>query len=174
MKNQPLSAAVQDVLQQGLALLDDCTIEGYRTIVPAPFEASIGQHYRHVLDHFVSLTMGISTGVIDYDQRARDRELENNIDVARASTQMLMKFFASLTPHDHHRLCSVLHSISYRGRDKETSRSNIERELAYCVSHAVHHFAIVRILCAQLEVKVPAEFGIAPSTLKHRATVASN
>jgi hypothetical protein len=174
MKKSPLSAAVQDVLQQGLALLDDCTIEGYRTVVPAPFGASIGQHYRHVLDHFVSLTTGISTGVIDYDQRARDRELESNIDVARARTQMLMRFFASLTAADYHRGCSVLHTVAYSQHEKETSSSNIERESAYCVSHAVHHFAIVRILCSPLRVRVPEEFGVAPSTLKHRAAVAAN
>jgi hypothetical protein len=174
MKNQRLSAAVQDVLQQGLALLEDCTLESYRTVAPAPFEASIGQHYRHVLDHFVSLTMGISTGTIDYDQRARDRELETNLEVAKASTQMLMKFFASLTPNDYHRICSVLHSVSYSQNQQQTSSSNIERELAYCVSHAVHHFAIVRILCAQLQVQVPNEFGVAPSTLKHRAALAAN
>jgi hypothetical protein len=173
MKIQPLSAAVQDVLQQGLALLGDCTTETYREMAPTPFDASIGQHYRHVLDHFVSLGMGISSGVIDYDQRARERLLETDLDVARASTQMLMKFFASLTPNDYQRICSVMHSISYSRNEKETSNSNIERELAYCVSHAVHHFAIMRILCAQMQVRVPAEFGVAPSTLKHRAAVAN-
>jgi hypothetical protein len=49
-------------------------------------------------------------------------------------------------------------------------RSNLAREVMFCVGHAIHHYAILRILCAGVGVKLPYEFGIAPSTLKHRET----
>jgi hypothetical protein len=48
--------------------------------------------------------------------------------------------------------------------------SNLAREVMFCVGHAIHHYAILRILCAGVGVKLPHEFGVAPSTLKHLET----
>jgi hypothetical protein len=52
-------------------------------------------------------------------------------------------------------------------------RSNLAREVMFCVGHAIHHYAILRLLCAGVGVKLPYEFGIAPSTLKHLETEAA-
>jgi len=51
-------------------------------------------------------------------------------------------------------------------------RSNLAREVMFCVGHAIHHYAILKILCAGIGVKLPYEFGVAPSTLKHLETEA--
>jgi hypothetical protein len=40
----------------------------------------------------------------------------------------------------------------------------------FCVGHAIHHYAILKLLCASVGVKLPYEFGTAPSTQKHLET----
>ena len=42
------------------------------------------------------------------------------------------------------------------------------RELAFVLSHTVHHNALIRVMVKLLGADVPADFGYAPSTLAHR------
>jgi len=46
----------------------------------------------------------------------------------------------------------------------------VAREAMFCVGHAIHHYAILKLLCAEAHVELPYEFGVAPSTLKHLET----
>jgi hypothetical protein len=39
----------------------------------------------------------------------------------------------------------------------------------YVVAHAIHHYALIAVMCGVLEVRVPAGFGVAPSTLEYHA-----
>jgi len=45
--------------------------------VPIAFNASIGGHYRHCLDHFTSLLRGLDAEAVDYDHRERDARIES-------------------------------------------------------------------------------------------------
>jgi hypothetical protein len=36
------------------------------------------------------------------------------------------------------------------------------------------HYAIVRPICSQLGIDVPKEFGVAPSTLKYKSSMAAD
>jgi hypothetical protein len=67
-----LVIASQDVLLQGLGLLFDLGDRTYSRVVPAPYKASIGQHYRHILEHFQCLTRGLRSHEINYDARERN------------------------------------------------------------------------------------------------------
>ena len=71
MKISSLMSAVEDVLQQGCVLLNSVSGEVYARKEQGPHGASLGAHYRHVLEHFLSLLDGLQTGQIDYDQRRR-------------------------------------------------------------------------------------------------------
>jgi DinB superfamily len=164
-----LVQAAEDVLRQGLALLAELSEESFAAVVPAPYNASIGQHYRHVLDHFLCLEAGALSGEIDYDNRARDPQLETDLRFARATTERLICSFSNyqfdqLTEH-----CTVCYSVGYGNATPVRLLSVVARELAFCIGHAVHHYAIVRLLCDSVGVGVVPEFGVAPSTLKHRA-----
>ena len=46
--------------------------------------------------------------------------------------------------------------------------STVARELRFLASHTTHHFAIMRVLLADAGVRVPAGFGLAPATQRHR------
>src|SRR5437773_951430 len=61
MKAQEVSpeliVAAQDVLLQGLGLLFELGDRMYSHVTGTPFNASVGQHYRHVLEHFAILRL---------------------------------------------------------------------------------------------------------------------
>jgi len=164
-----LAQATEDVLRQGLALLFELNGKTFAAIAPAPYQASIGQHYRHVLDHFLCLESGIAVGEIAYDDRARDPRLEIDLDFAWSTTERLIRVFGAYHLELLNRHCSVKYSVGYGSAAPVRLPSTVARELAFCIGHAVHHYAIVRLLCDSVGVGVVPEFGIAPSTLKHRA-----
>ena len=168
MKTDGLIASVRDVLHQGLMLLMELDETTYKTVAGAPHSASIGQHYRHVLDHFICLADGIASGVIDYDARSRNRELETNRGSARETTIQLSTLFGSLGTSQVAAKYRVLYSVGYSNDEALEIDTLLAREIAFCVSHAIHHFAIIRLVCAHFSIALPSEFGVAPSTLKYR------
>jgi len=164
-----LARATEDVLLQGLNLLSELNGRGFAAVAPEPYNASIGQHYRHVLDHFLCLEAGMAAGEIDYDNRERNPRLETDLNYARATTERLIEVFRRYDSELLKRPCIVRYSVGYGNTAPVSLPSVVARELAFCIGHAVHHYAIVRLLCDSVGVDVVPEFGVAPSTLKHRA-----
>lgn len=173
MTSSHLVQSVEDVLLQGLDLLDSVDGNTYRRILAAPYTASIGKHYRHILDHFTCLARGLQNNVINYDERHRDPMLESLIGIAKDATISLIEDLGGSEHLDPSALCSVVYSVGYNDNEPLHMASTVGREISYCVSHAIHHFAIIRLVCAELGVSLPQEFGVAPSTLKHRAVVSA-
>jgi uncharacterized damage-inducible protein DinB len=165
MEGSSLKAAVSDVLAQGCALLNAISPEQYRRQQGGPNGSSVGSHYRHILDHFSCLLDGMASGRIDYDQRQRNPVLENSIDDAVQATESLRARFHALPDETLTRECNVIYSVGYGDHENQPVPSNLAREVMFCVGHAIHHFAILKLLCAKVEL--PYEFGVAPSTLKH-------
>ncbi len=81
---------------------------------------------------------------------------------------MLIQCFSGITSEELNSPCEVTYSVGYSGDGPERLETTLARELAYCVSHAVHHFAIIKLLCAHLSVPTSSELGVAPSTLNYR------
>ena len=172
MMTLSLNVAVKDVLRQGCTFLDRVSDEVYSRRLEATFAASLGAHYRHVLDHFLCLAEGIRTGQVNYDQRRRNPQLENSVRCARLATEGLIDELGGLSHEVLGRECIVSYSVGYGEGEAEPVRSNLAREVMFCVGHAIHHYAIFRLLCAGVGVNLPYEFGVAPSTLKHAAMAA--
>ncbi len=168
-----LNIAVKDVLQQGCIFLDRIGDEKYGRPIESPVgekPASLGAHYRHVLDHFLCLAEGIRTGQVNYDQRRRNAQLESSVTCARLVTEGLIDELGGLSGEILQRECAVTYSVGYGETEAEAVRSNLAREVMFCVGHAIHHYAILRLLCAGVGMQLPHEFGVAPSTLKHLKT----
>jgi len=164
-----MAQTVEQVLQQGLDLLSELDGLRFETVIAAPYSASIGQHYRHVLDHFLCLEAGVFTGTIDYDRRERNPRLETDIEFARAVTQRLIRVFQAYDSRILSGQCDVRYSVGYGDVQPMFLPTFVARELAFCIGHAIHHYAIIRLLCDAIGVEVVAEFGVAPSTMKYRA-----
>ncbi len=167
----PVVKAAEEVLRQGLTLLDELDHATYCRFVGSPYRASLGQHYRHVLDHFLCMTAGVESLEIDYDRRARDPRLETTLEAARAATQELIRELRDYDEEIMERPCGVRYSVGYEDDEPIRLPSVVAREMAFCVGHAVHHYAIIRLLCAELGADLAPEFGIAPSTLKYRSNL---
>jgi len=167
MRPASLISAVEDILHQGRALLHTIRPDAYTCKQEGAQGSSIGAHYRHVLDHFSCLLEGIRSGEINYDQRRRSPELEGSPEAAMRATNELIKQFRVLPPGSLQEECTVVYSVGYGDAEVQSVRSNVAREVMFCVGHAIHHFAVLKLLCAAIAVSVPYEFGIAPSTLKH-------
>jgi hypothetical protein len=174
MLTQSLNTAVKAVLQQGCIFLERIGEETYSRPLEGPdlgkLTASLGAHYRHVLDHFLCLAEGIRTGQVNYDQRRRNPQLESSVTFARLVTEGLIDEFGGLSSEILQSECVVTYGVGYGETEAEAVGSNLAREVMFCVGHAIHHYAILRILCAGVGVKLPYEFGVAPSTLKHLET----
>jgi len=172
MNCEALITAARDVLHQGLALLDNVDEESYSHKEDGPWGSSTGAHYRHVLDHFLCLVEGLWDFQVNYDHRSRNRDIESSIEIARQATRDLIEALTAIPDGVLMQECTVVYSVGYGDAETQTVRSAVARELMFCVGHAIHHYAIVKLLCSIRAVPLPYEFGIAPSTLKYQAQAA--
>lgn len=166
---QRILAAAVEILSQGEDLLRSLSAENYTRRVPVVFNAAIGGHYRHCLDHFASLLLALDADEVDYDHRKRDPRIETQPDFALALTAEMRRTLEQITPDT---LCTEVKArceVSYAHGNSPVTRSTLARELAYCIAHAIHHYALISVMARLLEVKLPEHFGIAPSTVKHHA-----
>jgi hypothetical protein len=111
----------------------------------------------------------VRSGEIDYDARERNPRLETDVTYATIATCDVLRAIKNYTEESLARPCKVANSVFYGSGETSEMESNIGRELAYCVGHAIHHYAVIRLICSHLGIEMPKEFGIAPSTLKSRS-----
>ena len=130
-------------------------------------EATIGQHFRHILEFYICLEKGSKTGSVSYDDRERDVLLETDMVFAMKSIGKLIQFLSSL---ENDRSLTMKANYSDANEELTTIQTSLYRELAYALDHTVHHLAIVKIaLSEEVEsVKVDSNFGVAPSTIRYR------
>jgi hypothetical protein len=170
VNHSPLIASAVEILRQGEDLLNAIDDDRYTRRLPAVFNSAVGGHYRHCLDHFQCLLDGMAQGEVNYDHRRRDAQLENHRKMALAETRRLRQACEKIPPRALELPIHVLSKVSYEGESTPLSASSVSRELIYAVAHAIHHYALLAVMCSLLGVRVPFGFGIAPSTLQHWRT----
>lgn len=169
-----LIKSVIEALEQGEALLNEITDEAYNRKVPIAFNATIGGHYRHCLDHFRSLLSATMAGDLNYDQRERGTLIECDRYAALNATRELREGFERLDPACLLRPLAVTCKTSYATNSSQVSPSTVGREIMYSVAHAVHHYALIGVMAGIMGLHMPPGFGVAPSTLKHQAEAAKS
>jgi GTPase Era involved in 16S rRNA processing len=124
--------------------------------------ASIGQHTRHIIELFQELNNGYETGMVNYEERKRDFAIESNREIA---IEKFDEIGATLSKKDKN-----LQLISeYSDSTPIAVATNYYRELVYNLEHTVHHMALIRVgVLTQTSIELPASFGVASSTIKHR------
>ena len=170
--SQELVHSVLETLAQGEALLAQLNDDDYTRKVPVAFNASIGGHYRHCLDHFLSLLDSAAQGDLNYDHRERDTLIENDRFAALNATREIREGFERLDPIFLLRPLAVTCKTSYATNGSQVSPSTVGREIMYSVAHAVHHYALIGVMSGIMGLQMPPGFGVAPSTLKHQAEAA--
>ena len=158
-----------ETLTQGEVLLVQLTDTDYTRRLPVAFNASIGGHYRHCLDHFRSLLDAARDGDLNYDHRERGTLIESDRFAALNATRDLREGFERLDSIFLGRPLQVICKTSYSTSGSQASPSTVGREIMYSVAHAVHHYALIGFMAGVMGLDMPAGFGVAPSTLKHQA-----
>lgn len=128
--------------------------------------ACLGAHTRHILEMYACLLEGYESGKINYENRRRDREIEEN--------PVLALVLMDSTLHELNRADRPIELETFFSEDEGTGLvipTNYYRELAYNLEHTIHHMALIRIGAAAIDgLDIPEGFGVAPSTIKFRKT----
>lgn len=127
--------------------------------------ASIGQHVRHILEFYSCLKEGYAIQKVNYDLRKRDLAIEQDKMAALLLIADLIQWMQVAEPG------ALMLEGSYEAESNQVFSilSHLDRELVYNIEHAIHHMAIIKIAAVNLyQYELPADFGVASSTLKHR------
>jgi len=159
-----LQQAVNNVFVQLSATLDQLTQEQYVQPCQSLLNATIGQHLRHIIELFQCLENGYDDGLINYEKRKRDIEIESDKELA---TALLSEINGGLD-----RPNKVLNLEACYEEDSNSPiviSTNFYREIAYNLEHTIHHMALIRVGISEVaQISLPAEFGVASSTIKYR------
>ena len=131
------------------------------------FAGPVGSHLRHIIEHYDALLFPVQSGAVDYDSRARNRELETQPAVANRRLQALALRLQDAPDTWLDKPVRVMGVAGTQGDFFFAAPSSLGRELAFVASHAVHHFALLRTHCQQLGLPTPTCFGKAPATVAH-------
>ncbi len=153
-----------EALRQGIGLLGGLSPENYMKRTPACFNSSAGGHLRHIVEHYLSFLQGVETGEIDYEARARDPFIENDPDYAVAQLESIGERLARISGD---RTLRVRVEATPEGVAPEWCVSTVVRELEFLLSHTVHHYALIGVICQLAGHGLPKDFGMAPSTLRY-------
>lgn len=152
-----------DLLHQMRTMIERLEDADYARPAPGRTSGGIGGHVRHCLDHVAALLAGVRTGLCAYDRRQRGTDIESSRAAAiDAITNMMIE---------------VLH-LDAAALDSEVlvetqldpdgamviSRSTVCREVAFVVSHTIHHHAIVGQMMKAWGLETAPRFGLAPAT----------
>lgn len=124
-----------------------------------------GPHLRHVIEHYEALLLREADSAVNYDRRARDRELESDVRLARARLIALRQHLTGWPDAALEQPINVIGQGGVAGEFDFTTRSSVGRELVFLASHAIHHYALLQVYCAQHGVITDPHFGTAPSTV---------
>jgi hypothetical protein len=128
--------------------------------------SSIGGHSRHIIEFYDCLLGGIETGVVNYDARQRDFQIEKNRDYAISIIKKLISKLQNIN--------NVESEITLEAKFGEHTIKRIatsfQREEVYLIEHSIHHFALIRIGIQTnfSYVSIEKDFGVAFSTLEFR------
>jgi hypothetical protein len=159
-----LKQPVQHVFVQLSETLQQLSDEEYSQPSRILFNASIGQHTRHIIELFLCLEQGYQSGVVNYEKRKRDRDIETDRQFAIG---LLKNIYQRI---DRPNVNMVLEADDYDGEMLTVSiPTNYYREVAYNLEHTIHHMALIRVGVNEVsEIVLPDEFGVAYSTIKYR------
>lgn len=158
------------LLRQGLELLSTLDADLYAAHDGG--RSPIGAHLRHCIDYYRCLLRGLDSGRVDYDARQRDPELESDPRAAVRALRELADQLSAVDPNDFSKALQVKVDTPAES-PWAWNGSTLGRELRFLVSHTVHHYALIGMLLREYGVEPGDEFGVAPSTLEYRRTVAA-
>ena len=162
------------VLREAAELLEDIGVDLYVRPGGAGSPSSPGMHVRHVIDHYTSFITGLDAGRVDYDTRDRDPRIETDPGMAREAITGITQRLAALRGRiatggfSADAAVTVCCTTAVDQSPGLKIRSTLDRELAFLHGHAIHHYALIRMLLAGQGTALRESFGVSPGTLAFR------
>ncbi len=153
--------AINTALEELKMILAQLSNSDYSLPILFLGNASIGEHTRHIIEMFQCLLSSYETGLLNYDNRLRNNLIETN---AKFAIQNIDEIIFSI--YKNNKKISLDQLLFDQNI---TLESNYFRELLYNLEHCIHHQALIKVALFQFEnIQIVENFGIAPSTIKHR------
>lgn len=156
-----------EIINQLIDLLNDLDQVVYRDSLRPLHYSTVGQHVRHIVEFYQCLLQSQANGLVNYDARERNIQIEVDKDFTIALLEAIKKQL-NLLNSDY-----PLSLKTQFGADEAVDvPSSFYRELAYLIEHTIHHLAIIKIGLNEMypEIKMPQNFGVAHSTIRFRVT----
>ena len=156
-----LIPSLHKTLNELVSLLNQISNDDYTLPCKGLSNSTIGEHMRHIIEMFQCLENQYESGVVNYDKRNRDYQIQTNTDFA---LQCITDVKNQLEKENKK---LVLQQII--DEEELYIESNYFRELLYNLEHCIHHQALIKVAVLQLEhLQIDADFGVARSTIEYR------
>jgi len=153
--------SIHNSLNELIDLLDQLSDDAYATPCAELSNATIGEHMRHIIEMFQCLEKQYEFGIINYDNRERNRRIQTEVNFAHAKIIEIKENL--LKPDKKLELRQIIDGAEIR------IESNYLRELLYNLEHCIHHQALIKVaILKQPELIVNENFGVARSTIEYR------
>ena len=163
-----LQQSVKNVFVQLSESLHHLSDEQYVQQSKTLFNATIGQHVRHIIELFICMEESYESSLVNYKKRKRDFVIKKNRVLAQKKKKKIYnglerpnKELLLESNYDEHNIEAI------------TVATNYYREIIYNLEHTVHHMALIRVGINEVSnITVPDRFGVASSTIKYRKACA--
>ena len=163
-----IHSTIKFSFQQLIDSIEQLTTEQYTTPSSMLFQATIGQHVRHIIELFLCLNKGYATDIVNYEKRNRDLRIETDKAFA---CDLLFEIAHNLDQPDK----SLLLEANYHEtlHDEMIIFTTYYREVLYNLEHTIHHMALIRVGIKELtNIELPSNYGVAASTIKYKKVCA--
>jgi hypothetical protein len=159
-----LQQAVNTVFVQLAESLVQISQQEYVQPCKTLFNNTIGQHVRHVIELFQCLEKGYEQGIVNYEKRKRDQDIETNKELA---SRLLLEIHSGLGKPNKELTLEATYDD--HATQPIAIQTNYFREIAYNLEHTIHHMALIRVgLTEVAAITLPENFGVASSTVKYK------
>jgi hypothetical protein len=129
-------------------------------------KASIGAHTRHIIELLQCTINGYASGEVDYVNRVRNHQLENDQHIALAALEAMETTFTLADKP------LLLITEQMEGMGPMPVNTTYYREIVYNIEHVIHHLALIKVALIEMQLDiVNADFGMAYATIKYKSTL---
>lgn len=156
-----LIPSINNSLNELIDLLNQLENNEYSNPCTELSNATIGEHTRHIIEMFQCLENQYDLGIVNYDNRERNKLIQTDTDFA---IQTIVEVQKNLEKGNKKlELQQIIDGEEIR------IESNYFRELLYNLEHCIHHQALIKVAILQCPtVSIDANFGVARSTIEYR------
>lgn len=156
------TTALERLLDDLVTEIAEMPPEVYTARPLSAVSGSIGEHVRHVLDHVAAFLRARYSAVLSYDNRERGTSIETSPEAAIGQIFRLKHTLDQFAMRDLEEPVQVTSKVS--PDHAIDGWSTLSRELAFVVSHTIHHQAMIAVLASIHGLAVSDRFGYAPTT----------